>query len=283
MQVVRGEFAGACYGVQRALDMVLALLDETCEVHTLGPLIHNPQVVASLEAKGARVADSVADVTGGTVVIRSHGVTPEVRAQLDAAGLCVVDATCPHVARAQAAAQKLAQSGHHVIVVGEPGHPEVLSLKAYAKSAGARVDVCESAQDLPEHLGQSVGVVVQTTQMKKTLDEVVCALRARGREPEVKNTICSATTKRQIAAAELAQRAGAMVVIGGKNSSNTTRLAEICKMHCPNTVHIESASEINAADYSQFDLVGVTAGASTPDNQIQEVLAALGAAATSRC
>lgn len=276
MEVMLARHAGACYGVQRALDLAVAVIDEGREVRTLGPLIHNPLVVSDLERRGARVAASVDDIDGGTVIIRSHGVTPGVRSSLSARGLDVVDATCPHVARAQDAAAQLAESGCRVLVVGEEGHPEVEGLTEYAKEAGGKVDVVSSIDDIPEDLYEPVGVVVQTTQMRENLDAIVDALRARGLNPIVRNTICSATRQRQKTAAQVAEQVDAMVVIGGRNSSNTTRLAEICAEHCPRTYHIESVDELRADLFAGCACVGVTAGASTPEDQIQAVVAFLG-------
>lgn len=271
MRVIRAEHAGACYGVKRALDMALEATEAAGEATTLGPLIHNPLVVADLERRGAVVADDVDAVTTRTVIIRSHGVTPSTRSALDARGLEVVDATCPHVARAQTAAGELAAAGCRVLVVGEKDHPEVAGLAACVREAGGKVDVVSDPSDVPEGLYDPIGVVVQTTQRRENLDDIVKVLRQRGLDPQVKNTICSATSLRQRAAAELAVQVDAMVVIGGRNSSNTTRLAEICASHCSRTFHIETIDEVDPASFRAEDTVGVTAGASTPEDQIAAV------------
>ena len=276
MKVVRAAYAGACYGVQRALDLALKAVEDGGCAYTLGPLIHNPQVVAQLAECGVRAVDSVEDVAGaGTVVIRSHGVTPEVKRSVAACGLPLVDATCPHVARAQRAAADLAEQGRHVVVVGEAGHPEVEGLVACAREAGAPVSVVAGPDDLPETLEGPVGVVVQTTQTREALDAVVAALEERGVQLLVKNTICFATRQRQEAAAALAGEVDAIVVIGGRNSSNTSRLADICAAACPRTHHIESPDEIDPAWLAGCGAVGVTAGASTPEGQIDAVVAFL--------
>ena len=276
MKVVRAAYAGACYGVQRALDLALKAVEDGGCAYTLGPLIHNPQVVAQLAECGVRAVDSVEDVAGaGTVVIRSHGVTPEVKRSVAACGLPLVDATCPHVARAQRAAADLAEQGRHVVVVGEAGHPEVEGLVACAREAGAPVSVVAGPDDLPETLEGPVGVVVQTTQTREALDAVVAALEERGVQLLVKNTICFATRQRQEAAAALAGEVDAMVVIGGRNSSNTTRLADICAAACSRTHHVESPDEIDPAWLAGCGAVGVTAGASTPEGQIDAVAAFL--------
>lgn len=291
MEVIRAKRAGACYGVQRALDMADEVIADGSRAYTLGPLIHNPQVVADLAARGAEAVGSVEDIcwegaaagdasaegsasAAGdvpAVVIRSHGVTPQVLAAVEDRGFTVVDATCPHVSRAQHAAAELAGEGCRVIVVGEAGHPEVEGLTAWAEEAGGKVDVVAAPEEIPEGLYDPVGVVAQTTQRRENLEAVVAALRAAGLEPIVKNTICSATRQRQEVAADLASAVDAMVVIGGRNSSNTTRLAEVCALTCPRTFHIESADELDPAAFAGCRRVGVTAGASTPENQIAAV------------
>lgn len=271
MNVTLAKRAGACYGVQRALDLADLAATRTHDVFTLGQLIHNPGVVADLEARGVKVVATPEDPIEGTVIIRSHGVTPDVHARLSKRGLEVIDATCPHVSRAQKGAAELAQDGCRVIVVGEEGHPEVEGLKAYARREGAKVDVVSSADEVPDGLRAPIGVVVQTTQQRATLDEVVRAIQSQGIDPVVKNTICSATRLRQDEARQLAGEVDAMVVIGGRNSSNTTRLAEICQVACERTHHIESAVEIEADWFEGCEEIGVTAGASTPEAQIKAV------------
>ncbi len=275
LEVVKADHAGACYGVQRALDMTLKAAQDGGSVCTLGPLIHNPRVVAELEAKGIQVADGVQDVSCDGVVIRSHGVVPQVISQLEEKGFKVIDATCPHVMRAQRAAAKLAASGRHVLVVGEAGHPEVEGISAHAVEAGGECTIVGGAEDIPEGLCGPVGVVVQTTQSRERFEEVLSALERRNLDLEVKDTICFATTQRQHSAIELAERVDAMVVIGGRNSSNTTRLFEICAQHCGKVFHIESADEIDPSWFDDCRVVGVSAGASTPDDQIESVVSFL--------
>ncbi len=272
MKVIRAKHAGACYGVQRALDMALESAKRQGPVYTLGPLIHNPGVVEDLAQRGVHVVEDVSAVDEGVIIIRSHGVTPDVRAMLDASGLEVVDATCPHVSRAQKAAAQLARGGCRVVVVGEQGHPEVEGLMACARREGAEVDVVSSPDDVPSDLFSPIGVVVQTTQRRENLDAVLGQIEENGISPQVKNTICTATTHRQDAAKQLAGKVDAMVVIGGRNSSNTTRLAEICSQECTCSYHVESVDELDSAWFESCDTVGVTAGASTPDSQIDAVV-----------
>ena len=275
LKVVKAQHAGACYGVQRALDMTLAAAEQGGSVCTLGPLIHNPRVVEELEAQGIGVADSVEGVESDKVVIRSHGVVPQVLGQIEQRGAEVVDATCPHVMRAQRAAAKLASAGRHVLVVGEAGHPEVEGISAHALEAGGQCTIVGGPADIPANLEGPVGVVVQTTQSRERFEEVLEALRQRGLDMEVKDTICFATTQRQHSAIELAEQVDAMVVIGGRNSSNTTRLYEICRQHCAKAFHIEGAEEIDPAWFDGCQGVGVSAGASTPDGQIESVVSYL--------
>lgn len=275
MRVMKAECAGSCYGVQRALDLARKAAKDGAGAQTLGPLIHNPQVVDELARAGVTVADVPADITSGRVVIRSHGVTPDVLEEVRERGVDVVDATCPHVLRAQKAARSMALAGRTVVVVGDADHPEVEGLRAWAESAGGKVVVASSAADLPDGLRSPAGVVVQTTQRRSVLDSVLSELDRRGIEYELKDTICNATAQRQDAAAKLAAQVDAMVVIGGHNSSNTTRLFEICADSAPLAFHIETADELEKADFEGVGTVGVTAGASTPEDQIDAVIAVL--------
>lgn len=269
-KITIADYAGACYGVQRALDLVSKVAAEAeGPVCTLGPLIHNPQVVAELEAKGVT---SVADVPSEacTLVLRTHGVVPEVEALAHERGLDVVDATCPYVKRVHHAVERLQRDGYQVLVVGEQGHPEVEAILGHAPGA---VAVLKPEELDSIKLEKRVGVVVQTTQAKATLDAVINALTARVNEVTVINTICEATNERQTAAAELASQSNVMVVIGGRNSANTKHLAEICEALCPATHLIETAEELEAAWFEGAKNIGITAGASTPTSQIDSVTA----------
>lgn len=272
MKVVLAKKAGACYGVQRALDMAEEAVSTHASVRSLGPLIHNPRVVETLEAKGLSVVNDLEGVETEAVLIRSHGVVPAVKRDVLSRGFELIDATCPHVARAQKAAAELASDGRYVIVVGEAGHPEVEGLVAYATEAGGKVAVVSSASDIPADVCEPVGIVVQTTQKIELVSEVVDALKSMGFDPLVKKTICSATTQRQTAAAEVAGQCDAMVVIGGRNSANTTHLANICESYCRKTYHIETPEELQRDWFEGCETVGVTAGASTPEAHIHEVI-----------
>lgn len=273
MRVEVARFAGVCYGVERALKLAGEAAVRDSAVHTLGPLIHNPQAVQALEAQGVEVAGTLDEVSSGTLVIRSHGVDPGIIDAARCRGLRVVDATCPHVSKAHEAARALKDGGYTVVIVGEADHPEVAGIRAHA---GGDAIVVESASEVPERLpSKRVGVVVQTTQSESRLAEVVAALLPRVRELKVHNTICAATSKRQESAAELAASVDVVVVVGGHNSGNTSRLVEICRDTNPRTHHVETSDDLVAAWFAGAQSVGVTAGASTPDEQMQGVIRAI--------
>lgn len=264
-------YAGVCYGVERALGMAEKAAGEARKpVNTLGPLIHNPLVVNDLERIGVGTASNVSEVEEGTLIIRAHGVVPSVVEDARARGLDVLDATCPYVKKVHNAAERLVREGYQLIVVGESGHPEVEGIMGHA---GDDAHVVSVPGDLDAiDLSRKVGVVVQTTQTPGALADVVAELSKRTMDLRVINTICSATQERQDSAAELARRVDAMIVVGGKNSGNTRRLAEICTAACPKTHHIEDASEIEAAWFDGASHIGVTAGASTPASHIERAL-----------
>lgn len=273
MEVKLAHYAGACYGVERALSITAEAASHFDEVHTLGPLIHNPQVVSELAARGICEVEDVDAADAGVLVIRSHGVAPQIVESAHAKGLTVVDATCPYVKKAQKAATALREQGYAVIIVGEKGHPEVEAIDAYAGSESLVVqDPADLPTDLPE---EPLGIVVQTTQNVSNLNAVVEALLERGITPLVRNTICFATTQRQESAELLAHEVDAMVVVGGRNSGNTTRLTQICEAVCANTHHIERPEELKPEWFEGAETVGVTAGASTPQEQITAVVSAL--------
>ena len=270
MRVEVAKHAGICYGVERALRLAEEASESGSDVHTLGPLIHNPQAVAALREKGVEVAGTLEEVARGTLVIRSHGVEPAIIEEARARGLDVVDATCPHVSKAHEAAAELRREGYVVVIVGEAEHPEVEGILAHA---GGEAIVVTSADDLPERLGgRRVGLVVQTTQSERRLSEVVAALLPRTSELRVYNTICSATVKRQHSAEELAESVDVMVIVGGHNSGNTTRLVQICEGVNPRVYHVETPEDLDPAWFEGAQSVGVTAGASTPDEQMQAVI-----------
>ncbi len=270
-RVVVASEAGFCWGVERALEIAReAVLTAQAPIDTLGPLIHNPGVTLELAEQGIGLSHDEAAKTAGTAIIRSHGVPREVIESLEARGVAVIDATCSFVKSAQTKAARLREQGYRVVVLGEPDHPEVLGIRSYAGPDS--VTVLEP-DDLPEDLeGRRVGVVVQTTQSPARLAALTAALAPRVRELRVYNTICSATERRQEAAIAMAVEADVVLVVGGRSSANTARLAELCAQVQPSTYHIESAEEIEPAWLDLVEVVGVTAGASTPAVQIERVV-----------
>ena len=275
VEILVARYAGYCYGVERALRITEEALDAAeGPVASLGPIIHNPSVVGQLEERGVKVVDGAGEVAGGTLIVRTHGVPPEVVEGARARHLNLVDATCPFVAVAQRKAASLREAGYAVVILGERDHPEVAGLQGFA---GEGAVVVEDAAGLPpaELRGKRVGVVVQTTQTRANLASVTAALAPVARELLVFNTICDATQKRQSAAGELAAEVDVVVVVGGRNSANTARLAQLCRARESRTYHIESAAELEPAWFAGARRIGVTAGASTPDEEIEATVAAL--------
>lgn len=264
--------AGACFGVERALELVRRT---ACEakgpVHTLGPLIHNPQVVEALSCEGVSPVTEPEDAqAGSTLVMRAHGVTPQIERRAQEAGLITVDATCPYVKKVHVAVARLQKKGYEVLVVGEKGHPEVEGICGHASNA--RV-VGSAAEVASLGIGRRVGLVAQTTLERSVLRSVVGELVGRCEELLVIDTICSATRERQEAAADLASRVDVMIVVGGRSSANTRHLADVCRAQCGRTYHVELADELDGSWFEGVKAVGITAGASTPATQIKEVRA----------
>ena len=263
--------AGFCWGVERALEVARTAAEEAeGPIHTLGPLIHNPAVIADLERRGVEVLGDASEAREGTIILRSHGVPREVREELSRRPVNVLDATCRFVKSAQERAAVLHASGYLVVILGEKEHPEVLGLRSYA---GPDSIVVEKPADLPAELPNSrVGVVVQTTKSQERLADLAAHLAPRVKELLVYNTICNATQQRQRAAISMAKEVDLVIVVGGRNSGNTRRLAELCAEVQPRTHHVESAAEIDPQWLSGAGIVGITAGASTPPDQIDAVV-----------
>ena len=266
MEVVLAEYLGFCYGVKRAIK--IARENANGKSCTLGPIIHNPQMVARLKNEGVDVVESLSDMKEGTIIIRSHGVGPKIYEEAKLKGLNVVDATCPHVKKAQLSAKKLVEEGYQVIIIGEKNHPEVKSIFEWSNNEAVILETEEEAKQLSSC--QKLGIVSQTTVSGERFKKIVEQLIDKSNEIKILRTICTATDQRQAAAIELAERVDLMLVIGGKNSANTTRLAQLCKDKCQ-TYHIETAEELSPEWLNQVEKIGITAGASTPDWIIWEV------------
>ena len=266
--------SGFCFGVQRAVKMAVSALDEFGgPVYTLGPIIHNPQEVLRLQDMGIGMANNLEEVPEGTVVIRSHGAPKGVIEEAEKRGLRVVDATCPLVQRLKERVGELADEGYQVIIVGESDHPEVMAVLSYAPDSCLVVRGPESVK--PGNLNKKLGLVAQTTQSLENLRAVASLCICYCREVRTYNTICQATHERGAEALELARQVDVMIVVGGKNSANTTRLAQAVTQGGTRTYHIESAAELSDLKIPIGAPIGVTAGASTPGWVIDEVMAAL--------
>ena len=238
-------------------------------LHTLGPLIHNPQAVEYLENLGVKVKERVEDVPGGTVIFRSHGVSLQDLTKARKRRLRIIDATCPMVKRAQRFAKFLHKHGYTLLIVGDADHPEVEAIRSYVDEKVQVVSSLESVKRLGPW--EKLGVIAQTTQSSSLFKEIVASILEKSKEVRVFNTICQATTLRQREAIDIARKVDCMVVVGGYNSGNTRRLASICKEVQPRTYHIERAGDLRPKGLARSGRVGLTAGASTPHWIIEEV------------
>lgn len=272
MQVLLADEYGFCFGVERAVDMVEEAVNEGDTVRTLGPLIHNEQEMNRLGQYGVTtIAEPVQIKRGETAVIRAHGVTPEVQKELEERASKVVDATCPFVTRVQKLAARAAAENRHVVVVGNPDHPEMIGVKGYAPEHAFVIKDDTEVANLPKLVKPLI--VSQTTIKLKTFLDTAEAVKGKtDDEIQVVNTICSATRDRQDAARALAGHVDAFYVIGGNHSSNSRKLVAVCQEQCEKSFLIETPQEINPADLEGVEKVGVTAGASTPKWLIDEIV-----------
>lgn len=275
MQILLADEYGFCFGVERAVEMVEEALSEGDTVRTLGPLIHNDQEMERLAKHGVATINAPVQIQRGeTAVIRAHGVTPQVEQELRGKASKVVDATCPFVTKVQKLASRAAAQDRHVVVVGNPDHPEMIGVKGYAPEHAFVIRDASEVADLP--MLKNPLVVSQTTIKLKSFLDAAEAVRAKAEgETQVVNTICSATRDRQDAARALAGEVDAFYIIGGRHSSNSRKLLAVCQEQCPKSFLIETPDEINAADLRGAGKVGLTAGASTPNWLIQKVVARL--------
>jgi 4-hydroxy-3-methylbut-2-enyl diphosphate reductase len=260
MKVYKTTQMGFCFGVRRAVNLVTTEAEKNRgNVYTLGPIIHNPQMVSILKEKGVIPVDNVADIGDGVVVLRTHGVRKEEERYIRDRGLRVIDTTCPFVKRVRQRAIYLRKNGYKVVIVGDENHPEVKSVLSYIDNDGIVLQTPANIQS------KKVGVVSQTTQDKDTFLRVVNGLTEGIEELRVYNTICESTATRQKEAVDLAKNVGVMLIVGGKNSSNTTKLYATVRKAQPRTYHIETKEEMDPAWFEGTDTVGITGGASTPD------------------
>jgi len=274
MKIIIAKTAGFCMGVRRAVDMVLEAPGSQPEpISTYGPLIHNPQVLDLLKEKGINSLDSIPGVGAGTTLIRAHGVPPQAQRDLEKAGFKVINATCPRVIRVQTIIRKQSEKGYASIIIGDSDHPEVIGLKGYAGTRGHVVNSLPELAALPP-FDQAI-IVAQTTQNTKFYDTVRKWAAEQRPHYRVYDTICDSTSKRQAEISELACRVDAIIVVGGHNSGNTLRLAEIARQTGKPTYHIETDEELDLSTLAGAETIGITAGASTPNWIIRKICRAL--------
>ena len=276
MKVLLAKTAGFCFGVKRAVDTVYQQVEENkdCKIYTFGPIIHNDEVIKDMQAKGVTVLEGEEDLPkakNGIVIIRSHGVPKRICDRMDELGIQYVDATCPFVKKIHKIAMEKAEEGAFLVVIGNPVHPEVEGIMGWAGEDAAVISTTEEAEHLTVPEDRKICVVAQTTFNYNKFKELVEIISKRRYDISVLNTICSATKERQTETARIADRVDAMIVIGDKRSSNTQKLFEICKNACNNTYYIQTLDDLNVNQLRSVETVGITAGASTPNNIIEEV------------
>ncbi|MDD2959852.1 MAG: 4-hydroxy-3-methylbut-2-enyl diphosphate reductase [Lachnospiraceae bacterium] len=276
MEVIVARTAGFCFGVRKAVEKVYDQVETGIKpIYTYGPIIHNEEVVKDLEKKGVRIIqneEELAEITEGTVIIRSHGVPKRIYDLIGSQGLRLVDATCPFVKKIHKIVHQKSEEGYDIIIIGSASHPEVEGICGWAKGSVTVIETEEEALKYRPKQGHLQCIVSQTTFNYKKFDKLVEIIsKMRYDSSDILNTICNATEERQTEARAIAKKADAMIVIGGKHSSNTQKLFEICKKECANTYYIQTLVDLDIRLLPSRGCVGITAGASTPNNLIEEV------------
>lgn len=275
MEITVAKSAGFCFGVQRAVDSVYKELEENSgKIYTFGPIIHNEQVVEDLNKRGIEVIDTVEQlkkIKEGTVVIRSHGVAKEIYDILEQQKLKMVDATCPFVKKIHNIVLDESNSGKTIIIIGNDNHPEVEGIKGWVNGEVIVINKEEQIEKLSLPEQTKACIVSQTTFNHNKFKYLVEIIRKKGYDITVVNTICNATHVRQVEAQKISSKVDGMIVIGGKNSSNTQKLYDICRNECENTFYVQTVKDLNLHELKSLKSIGITAGASTPKNIIEEV------------
>ena len=275
MEVITAKSAGFCFGVKRAVEKVYEVADRKNDpVYTYGPIIHNEEVVKDLEKKGVSVLETeeeLKNLTEGTVIIRSHGVPRRIYDQIREQGLDYVDVTCPFVLKIHRIVERESKAGRHIVIIGNRTHPEVEGIRGWCEGPSTVIRTKEEAEEFLKNPPEKVCIVSQTTFNYKNFQELVEILAKKRYDRLVLNTICNATNERQAEAAEIAKTVDAMIVIGGRHSSNTQKLFEICSGECKNTYYIQTLADLDSDRFQSIQCVGTTAGASTPNKIIEEV------------
>lgn len=272
MRIIIAKNAGFCFGVKRALDIALATKRKypKKKIYTLGPLIHNPQVVASLTSKGIKAVQKMNLLRDGVLVIRSHGIPPQILEKLKKIkGLIIIDATCPYVKKAQNLVTKLIQENYLIVIVGDKKHPEVKALQGFAQNKAIIANRPKDLEDIS--FDRKIGLISQTTQSWEKFSKIASALTKQAKEIKIYNTICEATKLRQQEALKIAQKVDSIIVVGGYNSANTKRLVKLCRKLHKKVMHIEEAQDLAVPWLKKAKSIGILAGASTPPWLIKEV------------
>jgi 4-hydroxy-3-methylbut-2-enyl diphosphate reductase len=272
MEVVLAKTSGFCFGVKRAVDTVYEQIEKGKKIYTYGPIVHNEEVVKDLQDKGVNVINSPDElemIDSGSIIIRAHGVAREIYELIEKRGLECIDATCPFVKRIHNIVEKESNNGRRIIIIGNDGHPEVEGIKGWCNTPAIVIESEQEAIDFSVEIGEKICIVSQTTFNYKKFQYLVEIFQKKGYDIIVANTICNATEERQSEAIELAVKADVMIVIGGMHSSNTRKLYELCKSK--NTYYIQTLADLQIDIPNSVELVGITAGASTPNKIIEEV------------
>ncbi len=275
MKVIVAKSAGFCFGVKRAVEQVYEQVEKGKKpIYTYGPIIHNEEVVKDLERKGVKVIESREELERlekGTVIIRSHGVGEDIYRLLERRGLQLVDATCPFVRKIHKIVKAESEQGKQIVIIGNESHPEVEGIRGWCKDGAAVVETEAQAEAFVRNGDNRICIVSQTTFNYKKFKNLVEIFQKKGYDISVINTICNATEERQQEAREIAGKVEAMIVIGGRHSSNTQKLFEICNDKCENTYYIQTLDDLEQYSFPPVGCVGITAGASTPNHLIKEV------------
>ncbi len=274
MEVILAKSAGFCFGVKRAVEKVYEQTGADKKIYTYGPIIHNEEVVKDLAGKGVTVIETkeeLSRIQEGTIVIRSHGVAKQIYDLIEERGLECIDATCPFVKRIHKIVEKESENGSKIIIIGNAGHPEVEGIMGWSKTPATVIESIKEAEEFSHEGMSELCIVSQTTFNYNKFQELVEIFQKKGYNVNVVNTICNATEERQSEAGEIASKVDVMIIIGGKHSSNTRKLYEICSEKCPSTYFIQTLEDLHLEIPEDAATVGITAGASTPNNIIEEV------------
>ncbi|WFA09723.1 bifunctional 4-hydroxy-3-methylbut-2-enyl diphosphate reductase/30S ribosomal protein S1 [Tissierella sp. Yu-01] len=274
MEIVIAKNAGVCFGVKRALELAYEQSENASgKVYSYGPLVHNPQVVTELENRGVATIDEIDNIEEGNLIVRSHGVPKNIIDKIKVKNINLVDCTCPYVSKVHKKVEEYYNRGYDIIIIGDKTHPEVIGINGWCNNKAYIINSEEEANLLP-YL-ENICVVSQTTNTLEKFDNLVEIIKNKANNINIDNTICNATKVRQESTADVAKSVEAMIVLGGKNSSNTRKLVEISKKYCNNVFHVETIKDLSLQDIQIFNTIGITAGASTPDWIIKEAVEAM--------